>query len=204
MAVLERHTIAKAGMHAGDEKSTGEAALLSAIAAGERPAFEKLYRCYEHRLHHYLCILLRDDTLAEEVAVDVMVAVWQGAKTFRGGSQVSTWLFGIARHKALDALRRVMRHDQRSVPLETLLEHADPDDGPIAAVEQRKLAEITHRALAGLSRAHQEAIRLAYYEELTYEEIAGVIGCPVNTVKSRLFKAKQQLKRNLERLGVTP
>ena len=189
-------------MHAGDEKSTGEAALITATAAGDRSAFEKLYRIYEHRLHQYLCVLLRDAVLAEEVAVEVMVAVWQGARTFRGGSQVSTWIFGIARHKAMDALRRAARHDQRSVPLEDLLEQADPDSCPLTAVEQQKLAQITQRALAHLSRAHQEAIRLAYYEELTYEEIARVIGCPINTVKSRLFKAKQQLKLSLERLGV--
>src|SRR5574341_324882 len=189
-------------MHASNEKGVGEGALIAAIASGDRQAFERLYRGYEHRLHQYLCILLRDDVIAEEVAVEVMVAVWKGAKTFRGGSQVSTWIFGIARHKALDALRRVTRANQRSVPLETLLEQADPQEGPLAAAEQEKLAQITQRALAALSAAHQEAIRLAYYEEMTYAEIAGIIGCPVNTGKSRLFKAKQRLKRSLDRLGL--
>lgn len=189
-------------MHASEEKSTEERTLISAVASGDRQAFERLYRDYENRLHHYLCIFLRDEAIAEEVAVEVMVAVWTGAKTFRGGSQVSTWIFGIARHKALDALRRVTRADQRSVPLETLLEQADPQGGPAAAAEQESMARFTQRALAALSAAHQEAIRLAYYEELTYEEMASVIGCPVNTVKSRLFKAKQQLKQSLERLGL--
>lgn len=189
-------------MHASEEKSTEERALISAVASGDRQAFERLYRGYENRLHQYLCILLRDEAIAEEVAVEVMVAVWTGAKTFRGGSLVSTWIFGIARHKALDALRRVTRADQRSVPLDALLEQADLQDGPAVAAEQESLARITQRALAALSSAHQEAIRLAYYEELTYEEMAGVIGCPVNTVKSRLFKARRQLKRSLERLGL--
>jgi RNA polymerase sigma-70 factor (ECF subfamily) len=190
-------------MQVSDEKRAGvETTLIGAVGAGDRHAFETLYRTYNHRLHQYLRMLLRDEAQVEEVVVETMVAVWSGAKTFRGGSQVSTWIFGIARHKALDALRRMTRADRRSVSLDDLLEQADPHDGPEVAAEQESLARVTQRALAALSAAHQEAIRLAYYEELSYEEMASVVGCPINTIKSRLFKAKQQLKQSLERLGL--
>lgn len=78
---------------------------LAQIARGDRSAFEKLFRAYEVRLYRYLLSMVREKQQAEELVNDVMVEVWRGAPRFRNEAKPSTWLFGIAYHKAIDALR---------------------------------------------------------------------------------------------------
>src|SRR5512134_2534199 len=89
--------------------------LLEAVAAGDLASFERLYRLYDTRVFQYVRTLVRDQTVAEEIVGDVMLAVWRGAGTFSRTARVSTWIFGIARHKALDALRRSSRHQHDTV-----------------------------------------------------------------------------------------
>src|SRR5690348_14376351 len=187
-------------MDATHEQSLSEAELLAAVAAGDRRSFERLYRIYESRVFNYIRTFVSDQTVADDVLVEVMVSVWQGAKTFRHSSRVSTWILGIARHKALDAVRRTGRQQHGRVDLEELANVADPAEGPAEDVDQRKMAALTRQALAKLSCDHEEIIRLAFYEELSYEEISAVLNIPVNTVKTRVFYAKRQLKQHLSML----
>jgi RNA polymerase sigma-70 factor (ECF subfamily) len=170
------------------------------IAAGDLPAFERLYRLYEKRVFQYVYGLVYDTTLAEDVTGEAMMAVWKGAVTFAGTSRVSTWIFGIARHKALDALRRSGRH-VRDVALEEAADLPAPQDCPTDTLYRKQNAAVLRSALKTLSREHQEVLRLVFYEELPYEEIAALLSIPVNTVKTRVYYAKQQLKLQLERLG---
>jgi len=81
--------------------------LLKACVPDNQDAFTILYQRYEKRVFHYLMTVVNDITLAEEILVEVMLAVWKGRATFRGQSKVSTWIFGIAHHKAVDGLRKV-------------------------------------------------------------------------------------------------
>lgn len=177
-----------------------ESDLLAAVASGDQSAFERLYRLYEKRVFQYVCTLVFDAALAEEVVGDTMIAVWRGAGTYRRTSRVSTWIFGIARHKALDAVRRSGR-TRRGTELDGAMHLPGPQDDPSEGVLQTELAGLTQRALAALSPNHQEILRLVFYEELPYEDIATLLDIPTNTVKTRVFYAKQQLKRQLERLG---
>jgi RNA polymerase sigma-70 factor (ECF subfamily) len=187
-------------MDATHEQALSEAELLAAVAAGDRRSFEQLYRIYEARVFNYIRTFVSDRAVADEVLVEVMVSVWQGAKTFRHISRVSTWILGIARHKALDAVRRTGRQQHGRVDLEEIADVADPADGPAEDADQRKLAALTRQALAKLSREHEEIIRLAFYEELPYEEISALLDIPVNTVKTRVFYAKRQLKQHVTTL----
>lgn len=175
--------------------------LLGMIASGDTPSFETFYHRYEKRLYRYIGTLLPDESLAQDVLVETMLAVWKGAGDFRGSSRVSTWMFGIARHKALDAVRRFRRDRQESVPLDQIAEMPDPQDGPAADAERLSSAALMRRALDRLSKEHQEVIQLAFYEELSYEDIAALAGVPVNTVKTRVFYAKQHLKKVLASLS---
>jgi RNA polymerase sigma-70 factor (ECF subfamily) len=177
-----------------------EADLLAASAAGNQSAFERLYRLYEKRVYQYVYSLVYDATLAEDIVGESMMAVWRGAGAFAGTSRVSTWIFGIARHKALDALRQAGRR-QREVDLDGAADLPHPQDSPITGVHRQETAALIQRALAQLSRDHQEVLRLVFYEELPYEEIATLLAIPVNTVKTRVYYAKQQLKEQWERLG---
>ena len=183
--------------HGRDES---EPDILAAVAIGDQSAFGRMYHLYEKRVYQYVFTLVSDPTLAEDIVGETMMAVWRGAGTFSGISRVSTWIFGIARHKSLDALRRTGRR-QREVDLDGAGHLPTQEDNPFDDVYRRQMESLVQRALARLSREHQEVLRLVFYEELPYEEIAILLSIPTNTVKTRVFYAKQHLKQQLERLA---
>jgi RNA polymerase sigma-70 factor, ECF subfamily len=187
-------------MNTTHEQNTLEVQIMAAVASGDTQAFERLYHVYEKRVFQYVSTFVRDQTVAEEIVVDVMVAVWRGACTFTNTSRVSTWIFGIARHKAIDALRKVIRSEHETMELENVAHLPHPAEGPLESIDRKQVAALTRQAISKLSREHQEVIRLVFYEELPYEEIATLLEIPVNTVKTRVYYAKQQLKQQLDRL----
>jgi len=175
-----------------------ELALLHRVAAKDRKAFEALYHLYYRRLFGYLLKLTRRSDLVEEVLNDVMLAVWKGAAGFDGRSRPSTWIFGIAYHKALKALaRRPQEPDEPEGP-----EPVEPDE-PESLAARRELAGVLGQALGSLPAEQRAVIELAYYYGLPYQEVAEIVGCPVNTVKTRMFHARRRLKELLPKLGVS-
>jgi RNA polymerase sigma-70 factor, ECF subfamily len=175
--------------------------LLAAVASGGSTAFELLYARYERRIYNYVRTFVRQPSLAEEVVIDTMMAVWNGARGFTKDSRVSTWILGIARHKALDAVRKA-RNYADATPLEGAAEIADTAESAIDSIDRRCQAQLMLQALSQLSVDHREILRLAFYEELPYEDIAALLSIPNNTVKTRVFYAKQHLKSQLEKIGV--
>jgi RNA polymerase sigma factor (sigma-70 family) len=183
-----------------------EIQLLRRVGARDRKAFEALYHAYYRRLFAYLLKVMRRADLVEEVLNDVMLAIWKGAAGFDGRSRPSTWIFGIAYHKALKALAR-----RSSRTLETM-ESADPDRGPAEPVDaeepesllaRRELATVLGQALRALPAEQRTVVELTYYYGLPYQEIAEIMGCPVNTVKTRMFHARRRLRELLPELGVS-
>ncbi|HEY4212635.1 MAG TPA: RNA polymerase sigma factor [Steroidobacteraceae bacterium] len=174
-------------------------ALLIATGAADRRAFAELYRRYADRVYSYVRNVVRDDLSAEDLVIDTMTAVWNGAAAFRGASRVSSWILGIARHKAIDAVRT---HERMPVCLpiddSSSLEATGPTPYESVFVEQRRT--LARRALAMLSDEHREALFLAYYRDLPYEVIAERLNIPRNTVKSRVYCAKQCLMQKLSSL----
>jgi len=188
-------------MTPSDEQNRSDSELLAAVAAANMAAFERLYRLYERRVYQYAYSVCRDATAAEEVAVDTMTAVWHGAAGFTGRSRVSTWILGIARHKALDAVRKGARQSENST-LEEAAQVAEPGQGPAETVASGQAGRLTRLAISALSQEHQEILHLVFYEELPYKEIGALLGIPMNTVKTRVYYAKQQLKQHIRRLAV--
>jgi len=181
--------------------SADEYALLAGVAKGDAVCFERLYPLYERRVFQYLMTLVHETGLAEELVVDTMLAVWNGAQRFNKGSRISTWIFGIARHKALDALRHAGR-DRRSgrhVALDEAAEVPSQACGPEELTHQLSLQGVLGSAFRDLSPEHREILHLAFFEDLAYEEIASLLGLPVNTVKTRVYYAKQKLKAGIDR-----
>jgi len=187
-------------MDATHWRDVSDSDLLAAMAGSDASAFERLYQLYEKRVYQYVRTLINDPTLAEEVVVDTMMAVWRGAGSFSHSSRASTWIFGIARHKALDALRRAGRH-HHDVALDEALELPNAQESPAESVNRKQVTSLTQQALRTLSREHQEVLRLVFYEELPYEEVAVLLSIPTNTVKTRVYYAKQRLKHQLKQFG---
>jgi RNA polymerase sigma factor (sigma-70 family) len=183
-----------------------ETALLRRIALKDRKAFESLYHLYYRRIFAYVFKMTRRPELAEEVLDDVMLAVWSGAAGFDGRSRPSTWIFGIAYHKALKGLARQSRQERRPEEEEgdgrPAPEPVD-ENGPESLLVQRELAGTLGRALRELSLEQRAVVELTYYHGFSYQEIAEIMSCPVNTVKTRMFHARRRLKELLPGLGVS-
>ncbi len=169
-------------------------AALSAIAAGNRAAFDEMYRRYYPRLMDFLGRIVSHRELAEEVVNDTMYTVWTAGSTFAGRSKVSTWVFGIAYKKALKRLSRDKRQFAES--LDENYELAGDQD-PVEEVDLAQLKNTLERALTRLSPAHRSVVELTYLLDYSYDEIADIVGCPVNTVKTRMFHARAHLRRLL-------
>lgn len=167
--------------------SDAEAALLARVAAREQAAFAELYALYRRRLARFLGRFLASPQTIDELINDVMFVVWQDAARFELRSKVSTWIFGIAWNKALKALERQKR-DTSSLPLPT--EMARPDDGASALEVREWLAH----ALDRLSSNERLVVELTFFAGCSYQEIARIADCPVNTVKSRMFNARHHLR----------
>ena len=171
----------------------GEVELLGRIIGGDRHAFEQLYRAYFPRLSRFLGRMTRSATLIEEVVNDTMLVVWQTASRYDGSCKVSTWIFAIAYRKALKGLHR------RDEPVE-----AEADAGPAPAgleperqLSQRQLRRTLEQALAELPVQQRMVVLLTYYHDMAYQDIAEIVDCPVNTVKTRMFHARRKLKELL-------
>jgi RNA polymerase sigma-70 factor (ECF subfamily) len=170
-----------------------ELALLTRIAARDAQAMHELYHLYHRRLARFLMRLTSRYDLAEEIINDTFWVVWQHAADFRGASQLSTWIFGIAYRRALKTLKRV-RPDLM----------AEADEAPEQVEEpwqQAELREWLGMALAKLPHEQRMVLELAYNVGHSCEEIATIMECPVNTVKTRMFHARRKLKGLLTSLA---
>jgi len=173
--------------------------LLRQVAAGERRALERLYFDYHGRLGQFLSRLTARRDAIDEAINDTFWIVWQKAGQFRGDSRASTWIMGIAWRCGLKALRR-------SGPLppehgDALLEAMPSID---TTLDNEELREWLDSGLRGLPFEQRATMELAYFLGHSCEEIAAIMGCPVNTVKARMFQARIKLRNLLPPLGGSP
>jgi RNA polymerase sigma-70 factor (ECF subfamily) len=164
--------------------------LLDRVRARDLRAFEKLYRIYQPRLARFLLNLVRRPQLVEEVLNDTMMVVWQTAGNFRGTSKLSTWIFAIAYRKALKARAR-WPEPVADEPFDT---RVSSDPGPDQQLQHRDLHDALTAAMDLLSSDHRAVVDLTYFHGLGYREIAEIMNCPVDTVKTRMFHARRRLK----------
>ena len=188
-------TAAEHGYRSG-ASAARETELISKIAQGDRRAFEELYNLYHRRLARFLTRLTRRYDVAEEVINDTFWIVWKKACDFRGESQPSTWILGIAYRRARNAFRSSARGGSAE-NLDQLLEPPTSDE-PMRAEELR---DWLVQALEQLPMEQRLAVELCYELGYSCEEISAIMGCPVNTVKTRLFHARAKLQKLLPVLG---
>lgn len=122
---------------------------------------------------------------------DTMLVVWRKAHTYNLRSTVSTWIFAIAFRKALKALKRL----DDPVDADTDDDDASPGGlGPDSELMQQELRVLLSHAMSSLSAEQRAVVELTYYQGCAYREIAVIMGCPVDTVKTRMFHARRKLK----------
>jgi RNA polymerase sigma-70 factor (ECF subfamily) len=173
--------------------------LLERISQGDRSALRELYAAYYHPLVRFMQRITRSLELAQEGVNDVMLTVWGNSTSFGRRSSVSTWIMGIAYNKALKALASRQRWSSR------FGFHIDDFEDRIEAAvepsEHRDLRDWLDKALEALPPAQRAVVELTYFSGCSYEEIAAITGCPVNTVKTRMFHARAKLRKALPALA---
>ncbi len=171
--------------------------LLPRIAAGEERAAETLFKRYRGMVYRLARGVLNDRERALDVVQEVFVRVFRAADRFRAGARFTTWLYRITTNCCYDALRRSKTHPEEPVDKEVFDLSERDCEGPGESARRRELQAALSDAVARLSPKLREVFALRFFEELSYERIAEVVGCSTGTVMSRLFYARQRLRELL-------
>ncbi len=177
------------------------------VKRGDRAAFAELVEKYKQPVLNFIYRTLRDETEAEDLAQNVFLQIYKSRSRYRQTAKFSTWLFTIARNLCLNELRRRSRHPAESIE-ET---HTENEDQPQRQYEDKsqmappekllhgELAQKIEEALAELPENQRGAILLCRQDELSYEEIAGVLDCSLSATKSLIHRGRETLKEKLKR-----
>lgn len=184
-----------------DVQPTDEA-LIRRVAQGDKEALAALYDRYSKLVYSVALRLARNEREAEEVTQEVFISLWQRASTFQSvRGRFSSWLLGIAHHRAVDELRRRGRRPA-AVPLTDDRELPSlATDGPIEIRDERQDQSV-RRALDRLPHEQRQAIALAYFGGLTQSEIASSLNTPLGTVKTRMRLGLRKMRDLLESWGL--
>ena len=178
-----------------------EKTVIRRAAHGDTAAFEQLVTAYQGNVYRSALRMCGSAAAAEDVAQEAFLAAWRNLPQFRGDSRFSTWLYKLTTHAAIDYLRREKRHEVSDIDDVTV---ADDASNPQETAERREAQSAVRRALMALSPEYREIVLLRYMQELSYEEISSLLKLPPGTVKSRLSRAKGQLRDILQRSGNIP
>lgn len=170
------------------DSSDSDYTLLQRICDGDQAAFQAIYERHGLVLLNYLIHLTRNHQQSEDVLQEVMLIVWEKANTFRPVGEVRGWLFGIAKRQAFKAIRK--RHGHLPLHDETVA-----NDDNLQSETMRRIALKT--AIRTLPPVEQQALEMVYYHGMTLTEVAEALNVPLNTVKTRLHRARQRLRAYL-------
>ncbi len=184
--------------------SLSDEQLLMHLQRGRREALDELIRRYEHELYGYLRRYTGDDELAQDVFQNTFLHVYLKIEQYEPGRAARPWLYAIATHQAVDALRRRQRQRDRTAPLLADGEQGDmpfvawepaarESDDPLDCLARSEQQALVRSAVAGLPEFLRQVVLLVYFQGLKYHEAAEVLGIPVGTIKSRLHNALKRL-----------
>jgi RNA polymerase sigma factor (sigma-70 family) len=167
--------------------------LMVRVVARDLRAFEALYRIYHPRLDRFLGLITPRRTIVEEALNDTMLVVWRRSDSFTGQCKVSTWIFAIAYRTALKALRT----QDEPVAASLIDDLVSEDAGPEQRLNERQTRAALMSALETLSAEQRAVLILTFFHDLPYAEIARVVDCPIDTVKTRVFHGRRRLRAAL-------
>jgi len=194
-----------AGLHAQASLSTlaademTDAELIERIAAADERAMQVFYGRHYQTVYRLVCRSLHSTQSAEDVASDVFLEVWCKAGSFEGRSEVSTWLFAIARNKSISVRRQRSSEPWDEAAMEAI---EDDADGPELKLQKQSTDSTVRKCLDQLSPAHRVVIDLVYFHDKSTADAAKTVGIARNTVKTRLFYARKQLTELLGAQGI--
>ena len=181
-----------------------EQGLIKSAQAGNAVAFEQLIEAHQKHIFSIAYRIAGNQEDASDMAQEVLIKIFRNLKNFRGDSKFSTWLYRVATTTCLDEQKKLRRHTSYSLDetLETedgslATEPADTGPTPEESLERKAMRQAIHQAIGKLKKEHQKVILLREVRGLSYEEIAKALNCSEGTVKSRINRARDQLKKIL-------
>ena len=187
-----------------------DAPLVERAQRGDQRAFEMLVVKYQRRIERLLARMVRDVDLIDDIAQETFIRAWRALHQFRGDAQFYTWLYRIAVNTAKKSLMELKRNP---VVTETALHSADDDDEtsrreneltsestPESELAAREIAAAVNAAMEALPEDLRTAVTLREIEGLSYEEIAEAMNCPIGTVRSRIFRAREAISARVKPL----
>jgi RNA polymerase sigma-70 factor, ECF subfamily len=180
-------------------QTNSDEVLIGRIASGDRLAMQVLFARHHVRVYRFVLRLVRNEAKAEDLISEVFLDIWRQAGKFEGRSAASTWMLSIARFKALSALRK---RTEEELDEETAGAIEDQADNPEVSLAKKDKATMLRQCLSKLSAEHREVVDLVYYHEKSVEEVAGIVGIPEATVKTRMFYARKKLSELLKEQGI--
>lgn len=166
-------------------------ALVARVGAGDQAALATLYRQHHDRLWRFVVRIAGDAATADEIVNEVMMVVWTKAGATVPQAKVTTWLLGIAYRRSLKAAERGRRHGAQTPITDEIEESTGECDARMGEMESR---EVVRAALGHLPAEQRAVMQMVYEEGLHYSDIAALLGCPENTVKTRIFHARRKLR----------
>ncbi len=186
-----------------DASNAHHVALMQRVKEGDIVAFEELVEIHQHAVVGTVAKMLGSPNDAEDIGQQVFIRIWKSAKRYKPQAKFTTWMFTITRNLVFNEMRRRQRKPAVSMNEREEEYHlATADDKAIApddAALQSELEAAVDAAIQALPEKQRMAVILRRYEELPYEEIAGILELSLPAVKSLLFRARTQLKENLQR-----
>jgi len=183
-------------------KAVDEAALVSKLQAGDRFAFDSLLELYQDRIFNFVRRMVNDPLDAEDIAQEVFIRAYTNIHRFDNRAGFSTWLYKIASNLCIDHVRRRSRRpDVFSLTRDQFEEESQQHDvaderfDPEQALLENEMASVISHAVVCLSPKLKQVLLLHDTENMSYEEIAQVVQCPLGTIKSRLFLARTELQK---------
>jgi RNA polymerase sigma-70 factor, ECF subfamily len=185
--------------HAGDALET----LIQRCLRGDQIAWEVIVRQYWRKVFNVAYKFVGKHDAAEDLAQDIFLKVFKSLDTFDRRANFQTWLISVSRNLCIDHYRSV-RKERETIDRDVDANGLSPtshDPGPIAALEQRDRVVLLRQALAELPRTLRIAVLMRDIQEMSYHEIAGTLGLPEGTVKSRINRGRTELARHVKRIG---
>jgi RNA polymerase sigma-70 factor, ECF subfamily len=180
-------------------QTNSDEVLIGRIANGDRLAMQVLFARHHVRVYRFVLRMVRNEAKAEDLISEVFLDIWRQAGKFEGRAAASTWMLSIARFKALSSLRK---RTEEELDEETAGALEDQADDPEVSLAKKDKAAALRQCLSKLSAEHREVVDLVYYHEKSVEEVAGIVGIPEATVKTRMFYARKKLSEFLKEQGI--
>lgn len=176
--------------------------LLDAAAKGNQAALRALFMRHSDRIYRFAMRLTKSATIAEETVSDVFLEVWRNGKNFQGRSEVSTWLLGIARNKALSAAAAQRPSGELELDDAPDIAVMDQTDTPEESLVRQDRSATIQACLRQLPPAQRDIIDLFYLREKPLPEVVAIVGALQSTVKTRMFYARNKMAELLKQQGI--